>query len=281
MLYGTGGGANGATPGGGGSGAARPINNASGAAGGNGAAGVIIVTEYYGQPDSPPTNVQITAPAFVASGLTGATAASRYAGATTSGAPTSGSFGVGDFVIDETGQLWVCTAAGSPGTWIGVGSNLIWDSTVAGVTLPAASVSTPTLPTNYKHLLIVWTCKTASASTDTLMCQFNGSASGYDYQTLKAGNTTVTAAQAITQTAFAMGDVSSSATSGFGHGLSFIADYNGVTSMISVSGAVTSAPQIELAGGSQFGSVQSMKFLLNSGSNIAATSSRFSIYGLN
>ncbi len=50
-------------------------------------------------------------------GLTGATQATRYAGATTSGAPVSGTFAVGDFVIDRTGSAWVCTAAGTPGTW--------------------------------------------------------------------------------------------------------------------------------------------------------------------
>jgi hypothetical protein len=59
----------------------------------------------------------VSAPAHIASGLTGATAASRYVGATTSGAPASGAFVVGDFVIDQTAKIWVCTTAGSPGTW--------------------------------------------------------------------------------------------------------------------------------------------------------------------
>lgn len=54
---------------------------------------------------------------FAPSGLTGATAASRYAGGTASGAPASGTFAVGDFVIDRSGAIWVCTASGSPGTW--------------------------------------------------------------------------------------------------------------------------------------------------------------------
>ncbi|HWZ65821.1 MAG TPA: hypothetical protein VNX65_03410 [Patescibacteria group bacterium] len=64
-----------------------------------------------------------TAPVFAASGLTGATAASRYVGATTSGAPTSGTFAVGDVVVDQTGTLWVCTISGSPGTWKQVSSS--------------------------------------------------------------------------------------------------------------------------------------------------------------
>ena len=54
---------------------------------------------------------------FAPSGLTGAVAVSRYAGATASGAPGSGTFAVGDFIIDRSGTIWLCTAAGSPGTW--------------------------------------------------------------------------------------------------------------------------------------------------------------------
>ena len=54
----------------------------------------------------------------VATALTGATAATRYVGGTASGHPSSGTFQVGDFVIDQTGNLWVCTVAGTPGTWV-------------------------------------------------------------------------------------------------------------------------------------------------------------------
>ena len=49
--------------------------------------------------------------------LTGATQATRYVGATTSGAPATGTFAVGDFVISQAGKVYVCTTAGSPGTW--------------------------------------------------------------------------------------------------------------------------------------------------------------------
>jgi collagen type VII alpha len=50
-------------------------------------------------------------------GLTGATAATRYVGGTTSGAPTTGTFAVGDAVFAQTGAVYVCTAAGTPGMW--------------------------------------------------------------------------------------------------------------------------------------------------------------------
>ena len=59
---------------------------------------------------------------FKATGLPGATAASRYAGATASGAPTTGTFAVGDYVVDQTGKIYVCTVAGTPGTWVQVGA---------------------------------------------------------------------------------------------------------------------------------------------------------------
>lgn len=62
----------------------------------------------------------VSAPAIVASGLTGATATSRYVGATISGAPTTGTFAVGDHAIDQTGYIWICTGAGTPGTWVSV-----------------------------------------------------------------------------------------------------------------------------------------------------------------
>ena len=56
--------------------------------------------------------------AVASGGLTGATTATRYAGGTTSGAPASGTFSTGDFTVDVSGDMWVCTSGGSPGTWV-------------------------------------------------------------------------------------------------------------------------------------------------------------------
>lgn len=53
-----------------------------------------------------------------ASGLTGTTTGGRFVGVMTSGHPTSGTFAVGDFVVDLTPKFYVCTGAGSPGTWV-------------------------------------------------------------------------------------------------------------------------------------------------------------------
>ena len=60
---------------------------------------------------------EVVAPDFKVSGLTGATTATRYVGGTINGAPTSGTFAVGDFIIDQTATIWVCLVAGTPGTW--------------------------------------------------------------------------------------------------------------------------------------------------------------------
>lgn len=60
---------------------------------------------------------EVVASDFAPTGLTGATSAVRFVGGTASGAPTSGTFVVGDFVVTQAGKVWVCTTAGSPGTW--------------------------------------------------------------------------------------------------------------------------------------------------------------------
>src|ERR1035437_557139 len=81
--------------------------------------------------------------------LTGAVAATRYVGGTASGAPSTGTFAVGDFVIDQIGKVWVCTSAGSPGTWAQVGVAPVYDSahsdSSSGVTDAASNYDIPSL----------------------------------------------------------------------------------------------------------------------------------------
>jgi hypothetical protein len=84
---------------------------------------------------------EVSAPDLTAAGLTGATSASRYVGATASGAPVSGAFVIGDFIVARNGHVFVCTTAGSPGTWTDVGSvsNLV--TSVFGRTGAVAATS--------------------------------------------------------------------------------------------------------------------------------------------
>jgi hypothetical protein len=83
----------------------------------------------------------------VEGGLAGATAATRFAGATSSGAPGSGTFAAGDFVIDVSGSIWICTAGGTPGTWAQVGAGgggaMINPMTTAGDLIKGAAAGTP------------------------------------------------------------------------------------------------------------------------------------------
>jgi len=67
---------------------------------------------------------EVVVPDLKITGLTGATASSsRLVGTTTSGPPVSGTFAVGDMVIDQTATIWFCTTAGTPGTWVNVVPN--------------------------------------------------------------------------------------------------------------------------------------------------------------
>jgi len=95
------------------------------------------------------SNKSLSAPA--SAGLTGATAASRWVGATASGAPASGTFVVGDFVIDQTGNVWVCTTGGSPGTWQPVGGAR--GIMAAPVTTSSAGTATSTTTETFDAVL--------------------------------------------------------------------------------------------------------------------------------
>jgi Pectate lyase superfamily protein len=89
----------------------------------------------------------VSTPALIAAGLTGATSATRYVGATASGAPASGTFVVGDFIIDQTGKIWICTTAGSPGTWTQTGAVASFNSRT-GAVVPASGDYTAAQVTN-------------------------------------------------------------------------------------------------------------------------------------
>jgi hypothetical protein len=51
-------------------------------------------------------------------GQQGAIAGATLGGGTAVGAPTSGTWAAGNFIIDQTGVTWICTVAGTPGTWV-------------------------------------------------------------------------------------------------------------------------------------------------------------------
>lgn len=120
------------TPGGGGSGTVTSVTAAdtSIVVGGTAAAPTVatgtldvIAADHAPAADWSNNGHAITSVSDLAvSGLTGATAATRYVGGTASGAPASGTFAVGDYIITQDGHVFVCTTAGTPGTWTDAGS---------------------------------------------------------------------------------------------------------------------------------------------------------------
>ena len=110
----------------------------------------------------------------VSSALTGATSGTtRLAGAlNVSGPPVSGTFQVGDMVMDPSATLWVCTVAGSPGTWSPtVSQNFAARSATATLTLNeltvfsgSTSAQTLTLPASAVHGTMNQIVNTASVS---------------------------------------------------------------------------------------------------------------------
>ena len=63
-------------------------------------------------------------------------------GGTASGAPSSGTHNLFEIVPDATGVLWICTVAGTPGTWVSVAPSQV--QTNFYVTAGAYSGTTPT-----------------------------------------------------------------------------------------------------------------------------------------
>ena len=124
----------------------------------------------------------VTAAAYFApTGLTGAVAVSRYVGATASGAPSSGTFDLGDFVIDRTGAIWICISAGTPGTWIclSAGKTLISQLTPTGT----GTATFNSIPGVYNNLILDFAVRSTNA-TDNVdgSMQFNADATDANYR---------------------------------------------------------------------------------------------------
>ncbi len=79
--------------------------------------GNLVFLDSTNQP-APSSNSIVSGTAVAVSGLTGSVVATRYVGGTADVAPTTGAHLLGDWVVSSTGRMWVCTVAGTPGTWV-------------------------------------------------------------------------------------------------------------------------------------------------------------------
>ena len=155
-------------------------------------------------------NKTLTSPSvneLTVSGLTGASAASRYVGATTSGAPTTGTFAVGDFVIDQTGFVWVCTTAGTPGTWtkVGGGGALSYvESYIATTVVISTVAATPIDITSVSLGAGTWLI-TGRART------INGSTAGQNFVDLWLGPTSASITNAYADSSSCLAEAGNSA----------------------------------------------------------------------
>jgi parallel beta-helix repeat protein len=93
--------------------------------------------------------------AVLVNGVTGATAGARFAGGTLSGAPSAGCWDAGDFVIDQSGKVWIYTGS----AWVASGGGASIDNT--SLPLADAIVATPgnsakASAANHQHPRTYW-----------------------------------------------------------------------------------------------------------------------------
>ena len=117
-----------------------------------------------------------------ATGLTGAQQTSRWTGAVAGAAPTTGTFNVGDWVTDTTlGIVWMCTVAGSPGTWAPTSRVKLGRFSGTG----SSGTISATIPTGFNHLETYWRARDTSTNTagDDMTIRFNNDSTGIYYGT--------------------------------------------------------------------------------------------------
>lgn len=101
---------------------------------------------------------------------TGAAAGGSFGGATAAGPPTGGTWQAGAIVTDLVGGAWICTASGTPGTWVPVGGGGL--TKLADVTLGSAQATVPVpsagvFPQTFRTLLIEANVRSDAVATGT------------------------------------------------------------------------------------------------------------------
>jgi hypothetical protein len=76
------------------------------------------VSRGFALPSAPSFSGDTVGKSVGVSGQTGAPNPGRFVGVTAAVAPTAGTWSVGDYVVTQNGQMFVCVTAGTPGTWL-------------------------------------------------------------------------------------------------------------------------------------------------------------------
>ncbi len=82
----------------------------------------------------------------ITNSVTGGVTPYRIAGGQATGAaPATGTWVTNDVIVDSTGYLWICTAGGSPGTWVQANQTMVGvlHATGGTDTSGASTFSTP------------------------------------------------------------------------------------------------------------------------------------------
>lgn len=113
-------------------------------------------------------------------------AQSRFLGMlAAAGAPTSGTYNLGDWGFDSNQVPWICTAAGSPGTWRPMAGTY-----QVAETTPTGTTTSFTLPTWGRHAFWRIQARGTDSAAQNVYAQFNGDgAANYSWMELYSTGT--------------------------------------------------------------------------------------------
>jgi hypothetical protein len=97
-------------------------------------------------------------------------AATGYAGmSSVAGAPTTGTWVAGNWIVDSTGKIYYCTAPGTPGTWAAAVPALAASATTATTATTALASNTSTTATLTTQTFTTATAKQLSTTNDVML----------------------------------------------------------------------------------------------------------------
>lgn len=169
----------------------------------------------------------------------------------------------------------------------------LWDSVDAGVVLPVASMSTPTIPATFKHLLVYWQGQNSNSAVRAmgyLGLRINGYTTGYYDQSLHGNNAAPLSNSGQAASSLRCGLIAGAAAGSYSSaGIILIPDYARnplVHPIFALGGGFTGASndtnwvgvQCGMMGGFQ-AAITSLTFLDQAGWNLQP-GSRFTLYGV-